>query len=1345
MPRRAWLPLLLVVLCQARPAAAIDRFWPQDRHDAQGTAHSANVSDIDQPAVRWRHFLGGSPDWVRSADVDLDGHTDVVKVEGGRVKALTTHGKVLWATDVFGIAGLLDPVDLDGDGLSEIVAYSSTRAYVLAATSGAVGWSSPLGAFVALSFVVAADQDGDGIAELWLADAGGWATPVSPCTYVYRFKGGPQLALQTDYPNPAVEWKHTMGQQLVDVDGDGKLDVFVPSYNRMAAFSGQTGKLIGQSAVNPLVGYAGDRVVSLPHPSGGAPLVAFASNWGSGTSGHRGVYVLRLLGGVLEPVWTYLVPDQVAGSYESPPGSIGDLDGDGEFEAIDGTFDAGAHTLMAQDLATGVTLSALDGSAPELGGAGGPSLLHVLRIGAGGPVRLLVAPAKVAAAPAFAELHLYAWSRTGGFEHVGLLGTGALTGASWQVFQTALASSGQALALLPLTGSAGATAHAVLVSDSNGDQAADTLSIHAVGATGASLVAEKAFSLPPKVIGWSGNGAGRNVLAATPDGAGLELDAALGLVNDGDGDGKPDLVFAAFSQPYAAVAPTGKDDDTPMVAVTRPGGFALLDPAQAGPVTPPKTLWSTQSAFMTRGAFADVDGDGSTDVLVRSVSTKGLPTLTAHEAKGDTKWTFGPTSGEWYWFWTLLTVLAPDANGAQNVLVSLVSGAGYAKDFPLLSVVDGKSGAALWDPTAACAFAQIQAGQDPVGGGLVLSGYYERYLCDPAIGAMTGKVTSTSSSFGYPMLVDVNADDKTDLFLSGCWASVMGEMGPDFKSGWSEVAADENDTSFATLTPSAAGHLHARTLAGSARLQVRLAATGAVVWTKGYVAGKAVDPETPEAKGFTLRGLISVADLTGKGHPNLIFISTQGYLYAVDATNGEVDWAMNWGGTLGDPIVADVDKDGKIEILVSSADGYLYAIDKQSSMPPAWVRENDGTGPAMNDAQDIDEQEDTAAVHVNWAPGAGAEGSMVTLQDQTGAAVAPPIFTTKDALTVGELYLQLDSVYTAKVQAYASVGQDSALSEPTLSDGIQIKDKSPPVIAGFEASPSGMPAGGAGTTFLGKLTDKTRLKRWTIVLVPDGGGPSVWTATAPLALAAVDLAAPWTATTTGGAPAPAGTYQATLTVEDVGGHSATAQAALVICKAEEIWDGLACTAAAAEVGEVVEDVEGGEDAGGEVEEADAGGQAEVMADAATPVEDAATPVEDAATPVEDAATPVEDAATPVEDAAEGSEWDAVDVVSDVMADTGADVAAMDGGASDAKAADAAGGAADSAAAADTATPADVLVPTDAATPAVSVDGEHAKGCACDVKGGASGPTAGDVAVLGLAGLALGLARARRRD
>lgn len=1167
---------LVALTCFALPAAVeaapLDRYWPFPRHDVRRSNFSPTPSQIEAPVVRWRSFLGGSVGDVVAVDVDFDGNQDVIAIEGGRAVARRTDGGVLWATGPIGAYGIVGLVHVMGDSLPEVIVRGPVAAHVISLTTGATLWSTPAGLYPLLHIVSAADFDGDGVKDLAVADVGGGGGQAFGTTSIWRLKGNAPLLLgKTPIPSPDILTPGSFGQRSIDVDGDGLSDLMLAGNRHLYAFSGKTGAWMAASVELETLERAVLTMRSLPAKGGGSPLVVYAADTGSSAPGYnyRGVMAVRREGAVLKVLWEAKAKDFALDRFRSLPAGIGDLDGDGVSEILSNRFDGGQWRLQVRDAETGAVLGG-ESSVGGSPGAEGPYLTAVFRLGEGGPVALATVAAKSVDPPLMGELHLLGWTRKAGFTSLAALGKGVLSLANLPRIHDDDAAQVPLRAVQSLGGDLPGAGHVLVLRDLDGDSRSDALDLVRVSHGGAvQLQASRVFPLLPGPLGLVDTQEGRHLLVTLSDGQAQTLDADLKLRNDADANGVADLTYGAASNPLIIVAPVQDADPQPLVLIQNAGALVALDLTGAGPLQAPKPLWSFRSGPLQTplGHLVDLDGDGTREVAVRHWPFQGTATLSVLEAKkGGPLWTYVHPGGPWAWSQTMLgdpfAAFDVQGDGAEDLMLQYYLPVAPPGPLPpALTVLDGKTHKPLWPDGAPCNQISLCGGavdasvQPPR---LVFSVWHLRFACNALDGAIHATAKGKTILYGVPMLADVDDDGVMDQVLAGAVEGMAAERTTDFQPLWNH-ATNALVNAPATLYPDGKAWRTATVVMGVPGVEVRDAKTGSLVWARRYLDGKAFTPETAPANPYVAGGLVASADLTGKGHPTLLLRTSQGWLYAVNAQDGSIDWAINWGGSFGDPILADVDGDGAVEILVTFSDGHLYALGKSVLGQVDWVRENAGKGPALSPEADVDTQEDAETLHVNWAPMAKAEGYAVQITDETGAIIVPQLpVGAKTAASLADLHLQPGLKYTAAVFGYVSKGKDTTWSQAQLSDGVTVVDASAPWIEGARFDEAAVASG--GTSILrARLRDKTRVTRWQARLHADGQvDPALLLHDEPAGKATVDVALPFLAVDAKGAALSAGLVQAVLTVFDSAGHEATVTVTLRVCAPGEVAKGAVC-------------------------------------------------------------------------------------------------------------------------------------------------------------------------------------------
>ncbi|GEM_PF-2874991 len=1140
--------------------------WQLQRHDSNNSSFTEGKGKITVPALKWRLFLGGSATGLRPLDADLDGYDDVLAIEAGAATARGTDGTVLWRTASLGIDACPGRGDVDGDQLDELLCRTPAGVVLVSTTTGKTVWAPKDGAFKYRAFMALADFDGDGLAEVAVANGGSYGQSLGGKTRIFTFKSGAkELAVTSD--TTALGDKVFAHEQLVvDVDGDGLPDVFSAlatekNGGRAFAWSGLTGKALGHSADLGIVRC--DDAVSLPQKNANPVVICVADRLTSGLKNNqRAVAAFQLVGKEIKRLWIVNAGDPKKNAIRAPAAAIGDLDGDGKAEVIASTRTASGWRLRAFDALSGSMLHDL----PATSGLG-YALTNAWSM-AGSKKVLLLAEKRGTKATIEALPHAFVlWSRSLGFQAMGELTKGRYAAVRPKAVPATVFPRPSQLLTIDGLDTAG---HLLRTADTDGDGFDDAVALLAVTPDGqAKVTASGTLAASPMARVMLRKGDLKLPAILLGNGETELLDSKLQRINDGDKDGVADLRYGGQTNPYVIVDRDPKGGATAM-AVSAGSWVWMLDAAKAGPTDAPVQRFKDRFRGWVRANLADVNGDGKLDLLVRHSGADGRPWLTAFDgtklASKTALWTFKHANESMNWArWTEGDAFAlhdVNGDGAIDVIASFTTPINPAPEGTFFRVLDGKTGKLMWPASAECASAMAgrpiaidTSGASPVA---VASAYVYRWRCDLKTGKQLNYVQQGNVTYGIPMLFDLDTKPPLDPIIASGAGGIGAYVGPKFGQLWTDKSSLYYHRRAVAWTDGKLPRV-VTTKHGTSALRALSGKTGKPIWDRGYAAGKALPPGTQAPGGVTNDGLIGVRNLDGTGKSALLFSTTEGRLYAARALTGDVVWSLAFSGTVAGTIAADLDGDNLLEVVVGTPDGYLSVLGQDALKPPAWVRENAGTGPALTDAADLDFQETTDAVHVNWAKLDKADGYAIRLLDQDGAVVS----SLKDVgnvtgTTVNKLHLQPNTLYRAEVLGYTKAGASRSFSGPRASDGVKVVDLSAPHITNFRAEPATVSRKVFTTVLKADLSDKTRLASARLTM-RDTSGKLVYRFQKPLATATYKLNHTWImrvdAPNIVGPPdgkvLPAGRYKVELLVSDYGGHLAGAELEVLMCADDE--------------------------------------------------------------------------------------------------------------------------------------------------------------------------------------------------
>lgn len=1035
MKSRLALALTLTVCSMMPWLARAD--WPAQRHDAARTSTGDGASRIVRPALAFRHYLGGSlgTRQMLAHDVDGDGSREVVLLVGGSMVAKTSDDVVVWETgalDLFRIDAL---ADLDGDGTQELVASASGgRVYVIAARTGVVLWVLPTAIVGNVGAVRLADFNADGQLDVYLAEAACGSTgALGDVGRAYSFTGSitaPTMLFELERGRR--DYICGGNDTVVDLDGDGHLEVIAEGTQTFYVYSGVDGHLLSASDSVGTIPYGGAmlevaNVDADPQPE----LVAYTDNSYAPPTNSRRVFLMDwdAVLGKLVLRWERSVPDVLRDRHVFGPGGLTDLGHDGTLEIVTSFYSAASTswTTYVLDAATGTERASVaggpfrgladldgDGAAEVIAGDRATGVAALRWTGSAlAPMFVaqrfepLIVRARDATAPSAAVDALLAFDldHTAPNELIGIAYAADGTTANGLVALAGSADPPVEVARLPLEASVAvlmaATTAAVtraypqlVIARSDGYLWFLDDALHA---TNADTTAE--IPLRGLRIGgyYSGpNGVAQVPLAADLDGvAGAEL-----VVRDSCG------VLQRLSTLGATLV------EAPTVDWELPRAHSPLLVDLDGDGRPEVVHWTTGSAAEVRAVRA-------ADASVLWQRTLGASDVT-------------PTND--------LMAGDVDGNGQVDVVYSLQSSSGGTVR---INALNGAGGATLWgaDYETVVAGSGLGVGSlwDQDGDGAVDVLACPRNILQWLRGQDGTPGASVAAGYpSYAIVRDVgDGDPAAELTVSGTVYDVHSyEL--DLSERWASTGTLHTRVDGAIADCPTGGPVFVQGHNSSPRLTAWRMSTGELVGDIALRAGRSWEPVSTAPEGPGRLGNVTVSrNLTGSGRPGVLVPSTDGHLYAVDPCGMVLDWALDLRYPVGEAILADTDGDGEDEIVVTAADGFLYGIDREVIPAPAYVYENDGTTLATTSAADVDELVTVDTLHANWAPVDGATsyeyavitpaGTFVTAPNFVSAGAATSVSPTGLPLIAGRRYLF----------AVRAIGPDGSSSE-ALSDGVVV-------------------------------------------------------------------------------------------------------------------------------------------------------------------------------------------------------------------------------------------------------------------------------------------------------------------
>ncbi len=1137
------------------PAAGQD--WPMWRHDAQRTGRQSLPGMIDVPTVKWAQPVGGRLESSQflALDVDLDGRTEAVVLRGGRAVARRFDGALRWATEPLGLDVLLAASDFDADGRPEVFAASHVKGlFVLSGSSGGVLWRTlPDPSSRLYTTVFPIDADGDGRDELYVADWGcamGGAGTARVYSFASGFSGStPAVVLDTS----AHGYWCGLWQGSGDVDGDTLPEIVALSHDRVIVYDPRLGSPVYRSEVLPAFPYGIARTYAADVDEDGRDEIVVASNNPAGTyPDTRQLSLLEVEGGALVLRWRIDVPG-ATGDHRFPSPPIGRLlpgrgrmivtsvyvpvPGRWELRVIAETSTDGSPSLILPDR---IALAVADLDADGLD--------EVVSLDAVGPSPLPFGTIRafgLEAGPPLAARELWR------VESAGM----PLAPASWHL-------GDRPVYLAPRGGRPRAT---LVWRDTESDGRADLLV--AAGPDDPSAWPARVLDAAAEPTGARSLPGESAAALARSDGSLELLDGALSVINDDVPPfGVADLVERNYLVDAAGLAVLA-DSSGPLLAfVDASGRLRSVRTARASPVAPPAEAWTTapSAGRWSRAEYAlHPTAPAVVSWLREANGTLAVAALDAGAGEEITRFPLADSARvRPYWssrFTQLRTspdrypflVVATHDMGDETVRyyrLGIDDGSVLPFDNSRTTTGTGDGPGSAWDWTA-----------DGVDDLYIDQGVGTPPLDENALRIVDGATGRTvhQRSFGWAgavAFVDLDRDGDTDILRS--WAVTgLRRLTPDLDPVWQVAAGISHG--FAAAAPSAAAGMNVGSAQmGSARFTIFRGTDGATLASLVLAGGRAFADEAEAAGAGVVPGVLSAVsaadDLTGFGHASFLLGSTDGYLYAVSAEDGTIDWALNLHAAVGEPIVADVDADGLSEVLAPCGDGAIYAIDRAEVDAPTAVYDTDGSFVAVSPEDDLDEIADSTTVGANWSAVAGAGAYECQIRTWDDVVVTPWTDVGAATRTVRrDLALQWGRRYKIAVRARAGSGSDVRVSPEAASDGFVVVDRDPPTVTVSVTPPRIFPGSDRpdSAATLGVLAqDRVGLRSYAVHVTDIAGLGVRELARAEIGGTRFLAEMLWDGRDDSGVVAAEGTYRVVATATDVAGREGAGSATVVVCR-----------------------------------------------------------------------------------------------------------------------------------------------------------------------------------------------------
>jgi len=1023
-------PLLCTLLLLTAPASAD---WPMHRQNPGRTGAAEGRSDLAVPAVQWRTYLGGSVGQreLAATDVNGDGQVEILYVSGGRIVAKRPDDRLVWETRPLTLRAIHAIRDMDGDGVLDVVASGSPgRIAIFRGTDGALEWRTAPGTLGPnIGAVRLADLNGDATVDLYVADnACGSTGSLGDVAFAFSFGDGYGSGLDDGSQRL---WQLERGRRYVcgqndvvlDVDGDGDLEIIAWASNEMYLFDAATGRKIDSGDASLSGGFPTG--FSIPYGTnrtwvtdiegdGAMDVVGYTNNSYTPSINSRAVFVVswdasRAEGERLHVRWVAQVADITADEHGWVDEGAADLDGDGVVEVTSTFVEGGVARTLVRDGRDGTVRATIEGR-----------LQGILRLDETGPPTVIV--------DVGLDLEGYRFTDLSSVPAPAF----TLPGSSLlRRFDRGLYAQ-QSLASAPLTVPLPGSTRGLVTLEG------DTMRLWDL--SGAAPAEVGSYALPANVsvvaVASQVDAArpGPGALLVRSDGFLVVLDRSLAPINFGGVEiPLPGIRTGGYysgdhglgNVPVAASFGRAAEE---VVVVDSRGGLVRLATAGATLTQPPEQVFRWQGVF--HPLLSDVDGDGVTDVVALDQTR-----LHARAADGATVLFTTPiatgqqaTHGD----------VVPFDGGFAAGVFDRGDGNGYV-------TATTREGASAWrtDPVRVAGsgfgFLMVDDLQGDGGDDLLMSMASPLYAIEGGTGAFLG--TTRGGYATMPIDVRGRAGATTTLWSGAVTPPGGITLAQPFSGSTDTWSFDFTATrQFGAVVECAGGLQFAATEFGSAHLAVARAEDGGGRRDVYLGDGNLFLSTEALAASGAIAGIVgnvtATADLGGD-RPAILVGSTDGYLYAIDPCADPLRkiWSLNFRAPVGEAIFADTDGDGLEELVVSAADGFLYGVDTEALPAPEGVLDID---PDLGlTTEDVDETRG-ATLGARWSAVDGAEsyeyavftigGSPVTRNPEDEANPFIPTTATSAEHRAG---LERGVTYFYAVRA---IGPDGTSSE-ALSDG----------------------------------------------------------------------------------------------------------------------------------------------------------------------------------------------------------------------------------------------------------------------------------------------------------------------
>ncbi len=854
--------------------AGLNADWPMWRHDRENSGHSPLPGNMNTaPQVLWTYFVGGYASQALGVDLDGDGMEEVVYLTAGKLKAAKTGGEEIWSTPPLGLSSILAVEDIGADGSVEIVAcvYSPSAIVLIDSETGGLVWN----------YSFPSPSSGIGRYSFKAADISPQMPGPELIVWPYKSEIGYAFGFPADAASGQLLWTAEAPETrnypppiaVADLDLDGSMEVFLATFERIYSFDGLTGRqemLAYSPGINRNYGtMVATNLDEDPYPE----IALLAPNL------NEHLWIVDNDGSRLTQIWDrffeYSYPDDLV-EIKVTVDSVSDVDGDGRKEIVFSFFnqsaDARWHTLIWDALTAAQEGDLLD-----------EYLLAVADIDGDGTDEVITSEQHQRSTLYYSNISIRSLDSG---EKIILRNTG-LVMDYWAAY--------------PL----GTNTIA------NGERWMEGEHGYAIWANG-SLGFLKLVNGVPRIrwvvrqpsVGLTilGTYSGTGVLASGNDGwlrAYDESGDVVGMFRTG-----------GFLSSLVAADLDG-DGKVEVIAKNSQGKHVVLEwnGSQSGEIRGAPRY----AKFGKDGSFVvwDMDGNGQPEILVGEPNALGVL-----DGSGTLLESYSLPSNPYDWMVANIT-----ADSHWDLFVCCL-GTGSHTAYTL--AIDGASGRVLWTKQYGT-YAGFMSVMDYDGNGLddlVMREHFDFYI----ILGPTGEERKGTSICGYhaPILTDIEDDGRVEIVWGGGW----GSLAVDRKYDW--VIANVTFTYTAQVWVKLFGGGDSDEIYGKMPAVadvdgdgIKEVGIGNRNGTFHCFDGSSGRLEWNFAVGSSSSDVHS-CDIDGDGLAEFLFGTGDGRLISLGRDG--IEWEMYFGDTVGEPILCDLDGDMRSDILVPVMDGYVYAL-----------------------------------------------------------------------------------------------------------------------------------------------------------------------------------------------------------------------------------------------------------------------------------------------------------------------------------------------------------------------------------------------------------------------------------